>query len=230
MNKYPKHVAIILDGNGRWAKKKSKPRSFGHKKGAENLEKLIEKIINTKIKYLTLYAFSDKNWGRPKNEVSYLMTLFKGFLDRFLDKYKDENVKIKFIGCRDKLDENLKNKMIEIEESTKNKKGLVVSLAINYGGRDEIVRAVNKILKEDIKNVSEKDFVKFLDTKSIPDPDIIVRTSGELRISGFLLWQLAYSELFFVNKMWPDFKFEDLKQVIYEYMNRERRMGKIKGR
>ncbi len=224
------HIAIILDGNRTWARGKGLAPQLGHKAGVETLEKVTEEANELGLKYLTVYVFSTENWKRAKVEVDYLMRLFRVYI-RKVAKAKDGNIKIKFFSSRKILEDKMIKMMDEAEEATKDNTGLQLNLCFNYGGRTEIVEAVenivddiekNKISKEDINEVL---FSSYLYSKNVPDPEIVIRTSGEMRLSNFLPWQGTYSELFFVKKTWPDFKIEDLKEVLSEFESRDRRFG-----
>lgn len=227
----PKHIAIIMDGNGRWAKRRFLAKKIGHKSGADNLKKIIEESENLGIKYLTAYAFSTENWNRNEDEITSLMNLLREYIDKYLKDVHNSNIKISIIGNLIKLDKDLQEKAEILTELTKNKTGIHVLIAINYGGRDEIVRAVNKIIadinngKLVTSNITEDSLSAYLDTKNVPDPDLLIRTSGEMRISNFLLWQLAYTEMYFTNKLWPDFNKNDLLEAIKYYKKRDRRFG-----
>lgn len=229
----PKHIGVIMDGNGRWAKKRGLPRSAGHSAGAESLKKIVTECNKIGIKYITVYAFSTENWKRPKDEVDYLMNLLMDYLVNAETTLAGENVVIKAIGSRAELSRELQEQIIKTEEFTKNNSGIIMNIALNYGSREEIIKAVKEI-SEDVKDnkiaVSDIDantISEHLYTKSQPDPDLIIRTSGEERISNFLLWQLAYSELYFCQKLWPDFKTNDLYEAIIEYQKRNRRYGGV---
>ena len=227
----PKHIAIIMDGNRRWAKKRNLPVAFGHKEGAKTLEKIVRYANKIGIKYITVYAFSTENWKRTKDEVNSLMTLFQNYLDDYSKRADSENIKVKIIGSR----ENLSNRMIEkidkCMERTKNNTGITFNIALNYGGRDEILTAVKKIAQEVKQNeinpedITEELISNNLYTKGQPDPDLLIRTSGEIRLSNFLPWQLVYTEFLFVDKYWPDFSEEDLDSAIEVYQNRNRKFG-----
>ncbi len=231
--KIPQHVAIILDGNGRWAKKRHMPRNYGHKVGADNLEQIIEDAWNLGIKYLTVYAFSTENWKRSVEEVTGLMTILRDFLRRSIDKANKNNMRVRVIGDRTRLDKDIIEAIERLEEASGNNTGLQFIVALNYGGRDEITRAVKGIVS-DVKSglISEdditEDFISSrLDTGGIPDPDLLIRTSGELRISNFLPWQISYSEFYFCETPWPDFNKESLKEAIDYYNGRDRRFGGV---
>ncbi len=221
------HVAIIMDGNGRWAKERGLPRIEGHRRGAEKAEKVVEWAADLNIDYLTLYAFSTENWKRPWEEVSFLFNLFVNFIKKRISRMKEEGVKIKIMGRRDGLPKEVIDVWDWVEEETKNEKKITLAIAFNYGGRTEILDAINKIIKDGIKDVDEETFRKYLYLPDLPDPDIVLRTSGEMRISNFLLWQIAYSELIFIKKYWPDFDKEDLKFALEEFSRRQRRFGGI---
>ena len=224
----PKHIAIILDGNRRWAKSKGKPASFGHKTGADTLEKIVRYANKIGIKYLTAYVFSTENWKRSQEEVSALMMILQNYLDDFGKRADLENIKINIIGNPNRLSEKSINNCME---RTKNNTGIVFNIALNYGGRDEILRAVRKIANEVKENnlnpdeITENTIQENLYTKNQPDPDLVIRTSGEMRLSNFLLWQIAYSEFLFVQKNWPDFNEQDLDKAIEEYQKRTRKFG-----
>ena len=227
----PTHIAIIMDGNRRWAKSKNLPIKLGHKEGAKTLEKIVRYANKIGIKYITVYAFSTENWKRSEEEVSNLMALLKSYIDDFSKRADTENVKIKVIGNLTVLDKELQNRIYEAIERTKENTGTVFSIALNYGGRDEIVNATKKIAKE-VKNnqinpedIDEEFLEKYLYTYGTPDPDLIIRTSGEIRTSGFLTWQSVYSEYIFVEKNWPDFNEKDLDNAIEEYNKRNRKFG-----
>ncbi|MBD7914072.1 isoprenyl transferase [Clostridium sp. Sa3CUN1] len=232
-NNIPKHIAIIMDGNGRWAKKRKLPRTMGHKAGVETIRRVIKESHILGIKYLTLYAFSTENWKRPDEEVSALMKLLVEYLRSELAELNKNGVVIKISGDITKLPKEAQSEVLEAIEVTKNNTGIVLNIAFNYGGRDEIIRAV-KLLCEEVKsdnikieNIDEKVFENYLYTKNIPDPDLIIRPSGEQRISNFLLWQCAYSEFWYSNVCWPDFKEEHLQKAIYDYQHRDRRYGGV---
>lgn len=217
------HIAFIMDGNGRWAKSRGKKRIYGHKQGIKTIKTVIDFAKKEKIKYLTFFAFSTENWKRPKEEVKYIFKLLNDYINEFINK-NEENVSLNIIGDIDSLDEKTK-KNIKLLKPVDYNANLIVNIAINYGSRQEIIRAVNNIIKDKIKNVTEEEFSQYLYTKGIKDPDILVRTSGELRISNFLLYQIAYSELFFINKNWPDLNNDDLQEILQEYNKRHRRFG-----
>lgn len=229
----PQHVAIILDGNGRWAKKKHLPRNMGHVQGSKTVEKIVEDAYNLGIKYLTVYAFSTENWKRPQNEVDALMKLLRDYLKTCIKRASKNNMKVRVIGDITRLSKDLQDQIIELEKATVENTGINFTIALNYGSRDEMVRAMKhmaedleegKILKEDI---TEDTFSKYLDTKGLPDPDLMIRTSGEERLSNFMLWQLAYTEFYFTDVLWPDFNKKELKKAIEYYNGRDRRFGGI---
>lgn len=231
--KIPNHVAIILDGNGRWAKSKGMPRTYGHTTGAKNVEKIAEAAGNMGIRYLTLYAFSTENWNRPPEEVKALMNLLDSYLKNCIQKAKKNNMAVRVLGDISRLDERMQEKIQKLEESSADYDGLHLQIAINYGSRDEIVRAIRK-LGRDVEagkiapdQISEETFSSYLDTAGLPDPDLLIRTSGEERLSNFLLWQLAYAEFYFTDVPWPDFHEEDLRRAVEAYNQRDRRYGKV---
>ena len=227
-----RHIAIIMDGNGRWAKKRGMPRTFGHKKGAENVVKITRAMKESGVKYLTLYAFSTENWQRSKDEVDALMQLLNEYLDKELKEIMDNNVRIVFIGERYMLSDSIQAKMAFLEKESEKNTDLTLCIALSYGSRQEILSAVKKIaakVKEgsmDISQITQDVFSEELYTKEIPDPDVLIRTSGEQRISNYLLWQSAYTELFFTNTLWPDFDKDELWDIINKFNQRERRYGK----
>lgn len=226
------HIAIIMDGNGRWAKKRGLLRQMGHKKGAETVVEIAKGVKEAGVAYLTLYAFSTENWKRSPEEVSALMDLLREYLDKGFKELQENDVSIRFIGERYMLSEDIVEKMRTLEENTRHNKGLVLQIALSYGSRTEIVNAAKRIAKAvkdgdmSLKDVDEQKFSDMLYTSGIPDPDLVIRTSGEQRISNYLLWQIAYSELFFTPTLWPDFTVNELNEIINNYQNRERRYGK----
>ncbi|WP_077611000.1 isoprenyl transferase [Clostridium sp. Marseille-P2415] len=230
----PEHVAIILDGNGRWAKKRGLPRSMGHKEGCVTVEKTVKDAADLGIKYLTVYGFSTENWKRTIEEVGALMQLFRVYLVRLLKVANANNVRVKMIGERERFDQDIIEGISKLVEQTKSNTGMTFVIAINYGSRDEIVRATRKIMKDVIdkkiipEHMTEEVFASYLDTEGIPDPDLLIRTSGELRLSNYLLWQLAYTELYVTDCYWPDFNMDELKKAIAAYNSRERRFGGVK--
>ena len=229
----PKHIAIIMDGNRRWAKEHKLDSSLGHKKGAEVLENVAKYCNKIGLEALTVYAFSTENWKRTKEEVGAILILLNMYLDKFLKTADLENIKLRVIGDREKnMPEEIKAKMIKMEEKTKNNTGLKFNIAFNYGGRDEIVKATRKIAEQvkegklDVNDINEDTISNNLYTAGLPDPDLLIRTSGELRTSNFLPWQITYSEFMFLDKYWPDFTTEDIDLAINEYSKRHRRVGK----
>jgi len=228
--KVPQHVAIILDGNGRWAKAKGMPRNFGHVQGAKNVERICEDAWNMGIKYLTVYAFSTENWKRSKDEVDALMNILRNYMKTCVKTAKKNHMCVRVIGDKTGLAKDIQESIANLEEESKDQDGLNFTIAINYGSRDEIRRAVAKIAAEGIlpEKITETVISEHLDTAMIPDPDLLIRTSGELRLSNFLMWQLAYTEFYFTEKHWPDFDKEDLKKAIEKYNSRERRFGGVK--
>ncbi len=228
----PQHVAIILDGNGRWAKSKGMPRNYGHTAGAKNVETICRVAYNMGIKYLTLYAFSTENWNRPESEVNALMKLLENYLKSCLKTADKNHIRVRIIGDKTRLSEKFQAQIAELEEASANYDGLNLQIAINYGSRDEMRRAMKKMYS-DIKDgklteeFTEADFEKYLDTAGIPDPDLMIRTSGEQRLSNYLLWQLAYSEFYFTEVPWPDFDEAELKLAIEAYNKRKRRFGAL---
>ena len=229
----PKHIAIILDGNGRWAKKKGMPRNYGHTQGAKNVEKICEDAYKLGVKYLTVYAFSTENWKRPQDEVDALMNLLRNYMKTCLKTAEKNHMRVRVIGDKTALAEDLQIRIAELEESTKNNDGLNFQIALNYGSRDEMIRAMKRMSldvkegKVEIGEIDEKVFEAYLDTHDIPDPDLMIRTSGEQRLSNYLLWQLAYSEFYFTDVLWPDFTKEDLVKAIEYYNGRDRRFGGV---
>ena len=234
MNNIPNHIAIIMDGNGRWAKERNLPRSMGHKAGVETVRIILKEAARLGVKNLTLYTFSTENWGRPTDEISTLMKLINIYLKSELKEINESGVKLNIFGDMSRLPKESRDALNDAIELTKNNKRINLNLALNYGGRDEIVRAT-KLIVRDIKNnkikeedINEKTVEKYLYTNGIPDPDLIIRPSGEQRISNFLLWQCAYSEFWYSNINWPDFKEVDLRKAIADYQGRDRRFGKVK--
>lgn len=227
----PKHIAIIMDGNRRWAKAKGMPTSFGHKEGAKTLEKIVRYANKIGIKYITVYAFSTENWKRAEEEVSTLMNLFQSYLDDYSKRADSENIKVKIIGSKERLSEKMKESIEKCMERTKDNTGITFNIALNYGGRDELIKAIQKIAQEvkeekvNPEEISEEMVSNQLYTKGQPDPDLVIRTSGEIRLSNFLPWQVVYSELLFVDKNWPDFTEQDLDEAILEYQKRTRKFG-----
>lgn len=233
-NNIPKHIAIIMDGNGRWAKEKKLPRTVGHRYGVETIREIVRECNSLKVKYLTLYAFSTENWKRSSDEVSTLMKLLVDYLRSEFNELNNNNVVINHIGDVSKLPKICQDELKLAYEKTKKNTGLTLNLALNYGGRDEIVKVLKNIVQEVqakhllIEDINEQQVSRFLYTAGMPDPDLIIRPSGEHRLSNFLLWQCAYSEFWYSDIKWPDFKREDLRKAIYDYQNRERRFGGVK--
>ncbi|MCR5775568.1 MAG: isoprenyl transferase [Lachnospiraceae bacterium] len=233
MTGVPEHVAIILDGNGRWAKKRGFPRTYGHKVGAENVENICREAWDIGIKYLTVYAFSTENWSRPKDEVSTLMKLFGSYIKSTFKTAPENNMRVRFIGDLSGFSQKLRDSMKELEDFTSSLTGLSLQICVNYGSRDEIRRAVVKIA-EDTKNgvletsdITEDLIGRYLDTADIPDPDLLIRTSGEQRLSNYLLWQMAYTEFYFTEVAWPDFHREELIKACEAFAERDRRYGRV---
>lgn len=229
----PRHVAIILDGNGRWAKAKGLPRTAGHTAGAKNVEVVCEEAYNMGIEYLTLYAFSTENWNRSKEEVTALMNLLNQYLKNCLKTAKKNNMRIRVIGDISRLDPSMQEKICLLEKESASYTGLNLTIAINYGSREEIVRGIKRMYQDveehklDADAISEDTVSKYLDTADLPDPDLMIRTSGEQRLSNYLLWQLAYAEFYFTPVAWPDFHGEELRKAVEAYENRDRRYGKV---
>ena len=230
----PQHVAIILDGNGRWAKSKGMPRNYGHVQGSKNVERICEEAWRLGIKYLTVYAFSTENWNRPQDEVDALMNLLRRYMKTCLTTAAKNDMKVRVIGDITRLDEDIRSRILELEGATKNNGGLNFQIAINYGSRDELVRGIRRLAqdcvdnKQDPAEITEAVIERYLDTHGIPDPDLLIRTSGEQRLSNFLLWQLAYTEFYFTDVHWPAFAKEELIKAIEQYNKRDRRFGGMK--
>jgi len=230
-NNVPTHIAIIMDGNGRWAKARGLPKIMGHRKGAEAIRNILKVCADLGVKYLTLYTFSTENWKRPKSEVGGLMRLFEEQLKRETKNLHKNNVRVNTIGRTQDLPEGVQLKLKEAIELTQNNTGVVLNLALSYGGRAEIVDAVKEILQNieqgnlKTEEITEDSFNRYLYTKGIPDPDLLIRTSGEMRISNFLLWQISYAEIYVTERLWPDFSRKDLEKAIKEYQNRQRKYG-----
>lgn len=229
-DKIPKHIAIIMDGNGRWAKKRLLNRVSGHKKGADTVRKITEGAREVGIKYLTLYAFSTENWERSKREIDAIMRLLKEFLEKEESHLNKNDIKLNVIGNTEKLPDFVRTSLISVLNSTSKNNSMTLTLALSYGGRDEIVRMMkrafsDKTIKPD--DINEKFIIDNLDTKDMPDPDLLIRTSGEQRVSNFLLWQVAYSEFFFTKTLWPDFNKKEFFKIIEEFQNRKRTFGKV---
>lgn len=233
MSRLPEHIGVIMDGNGRWAKKRGLPRSAGHKAGADSLKKIVTACNKLGIKYITVYAFSTENWSRPKDEVDYLMGLLLGYLKDAENTLAGENVVIRAIGSRAELSEEIQEQIIKTENFTSKNTGIVMNIALNYGSREEITHAVRNICRDvesgslKAEDISQEIISSELYTGGQPDPDLLIRTSGEIRLSNFMLWQLAYSEMYFTNKLWPDFTVKDLEDAIIEFQKRNRRFGGV---
>ncbi len=227
--KIPRHVAIIMDGNGRWAISRGLPRLAGHKAGTENLRRIIRATAEFGIKYLTIYAFSTENWGRPTEEVQGLMGILQDVIDRELNELHQEGVQLRHIGRLERLDPKIQAKVLRAIDLTKDNDKLVLNIAWNYGGRDEIVCAIQKIIKDGIppEDITDELVSHYMFTAGVPDPDLVIRTSGELRVSNFLIWQVAYSEWYVTPTYWPDFDREEYRRALETYANRERRFGKV---
>ena len=222
MNKL-NHIAFIMDGNGRWGKKKNKGRNFGHIKGVETVKKIVKSCISLKIPILTFFVFSSENWKRPKTEIAFLFKLIKNYFSKEIDKVINQGIKINILGDITKLSPDLKKILTKSAKLTKKNKMIIVNLAINYGSKDEILSASNKVKRK----INIKNFEKNLYTKNMPNPDILIRTGGHQRLSNFMLWQLAYAELFFIKKLWPDFNSVDLKRIIKKYFKTKRNFGAL---
>ena len=231
--KVPQHVAIILDGNGRWAKSKGMPRNYGHAQGSKNVERICEEAWRMGIKYLTVYAFSTENWNRPKDEVDALMKLLRNYMKTCLKTAAKNDMKVRVIGDIEPLDEDIKKRISELEAATVDNGGLNFTIALNYGSRDEMTRAARRMAQDcadgklDPDKIDESVFESYLDTHGIPDPDLMIRTSGEQRLSNYLLWQLAYSDVYFTDVPWPDFTKDELVKAVEEYNHRHRRFGGV---
>lgn len=230
----PRHVAIILDGNGRWAKSKGMPRNYGHAQGAKNVETVCRAAHDMGIEYLTVYAFSTENWNRPQDEVSALMKLLDSYMENCLKTAKKNNMRVRVLGDKNGLSPRLQEKIARLEEASSGYEGLQFQIALNYGGQDEIVRAIRRIMQETAQGLLAPEdmtierFAQYLDTAGIPEPDLLIRTSGEQRISNFLPWQLAYTELYFTPVPWPDFDGKELQKAVEDYQMRDRRYGSVK--
>lgn len=227
-NNLPNHIAFIIDGNGRWAKIRNKERTEGHKAGIKAVHNIIKDAKDLGIKICSFFVFSTENWKRPKSEVDALMDMLKEFVKVDIKQFEKENIKFTTMGDLTKLDEDIQKAINDAKETSKNNTEMIVNMCINYGGRNDIVNAVNKIINDGKKNITEQEFSSYLYSESLPEPDLIIRTSGEQRISNFMLWQGAYSELYFTKTFWPDFDKNCLIQAIYDYQTRERRYGKVK--
>lgn len=232
--KLPQHIAIIMDGNGTWANKRGLPRNLGHRKGVQTLINTVKYCQQIGIKYLTVFAFSTENWSRPQEEVDYLMKLPEQFLETYRKTMRENGIRLRVIGRKDNLNEKNLNKIAEVEAETKDNNKLNFTIAFNYGGKEEIVAATKNIINDfsigkiQANDLDEKTFANYLYTKDLPVVDLLIRTSNQIRISNFLLWQIAYSELYFTDTLWPDFKRRDLDKALVEYENRNRRFGGLK--
>ncbi|SNZ07088.1 undecaprenyl diphosphate synthase [Persephonella hydrogeniphila] len=223
----PYHVAIIMDGNGRWAKRRGLPRVYGHREGAKRVEDIIDISKRVGIKWLSVFAFSTENWGRPKEEVDAIMSLLVEYINKKVPYLVENNIRLRFMGRIEQLPDMIKNSVVEGEKATENCTGMNFVVALNYSGKAEIIDAVNRVLKEGKREISEEDFREYFYIPDMPDPDLLIRTSGEERISNFMLWQTAYTEFYFTETLWPDFDQEEFLKALYEYQSRERRFGKV---
>ena len=228
-NRLPAHIALIMDGNGRWAKQKGRLRTYGHKIGAESLTAVVRHAKKLGVKTISFFAFSTENWNRPKDEVDEIFRIVRKLIKDKKSSLIDSETKFMVIGERDRLDPDIVKDIEEIEEQTKDHTGFTINIALNYGGRGEIIAAVNKILADKLESIDEPTFRKYLQTASIPDPDLLIRTSGEQRLSNFMMYQCAYTELYFPKVHWPDFREKELEEAIIAYQKRDRRFGAIKG-
>lgn len=229
LERVPEHVAIIMDGNGRWALKRGRPRLAGHHAGTENLRRIIRASVEFGIKYLTIYAFSTENWGRPPEEVDGLMRILEDVIDKELAELNEQGVQIRHLGRLDQLSPRLQKKLVQAVDSTKQNSRLVLNVAFNYGGRDELVQAIQQMIRDGVpaEDISPELVNRYLYTAGVPDPDLIIRTSGELRISNFLIWQSAYSEWYVTPIFWPDFGKEEFRKALDEFIQRDRRYGRV---
>jgi len=225
--KIPEHIAIIMDGNGRWAKQKGLPRAAGHKEGVASLKEVLKACAEVGVKYLTVYAFSTENWGRPKTEVDFLMALFSQTIDRQVRELMESRVRLRFLGRLDEFSAPLKKKMREAMEKTKGNDRISLNVMVNYGGRAEIADALQSLVDEGAKKIDEKAIGAHLYTRDVPDPDLLIRTASEMRVSNFLLWQIAYAEIYVTPVLWPDFRRDQLIGAVEEYQQRERKFGKL---
>ena len=223
--KLPEHVAIIMDGNGRWGLKKNKNRNFGHKEGLKTVEKIIKETIKKNIRYLTLFAFSTENWKRPKGEINYLFKLLENFIKERIIDFNKNNIKLKVIGIK-KFSPKLNNLLVESEKKTKNNNKLQINLALNYGSKNEIIYTIKKLVRSK-KKINERNITKYLFTEGMPDPDLLIRTGNTHRLSNFLLWQIAYSEIYFEKKLWPDFNEKDYNKILKKFKSIKRNFGNI---
>ena len=221
------HLAIIMDGNGRWAKQKNHPRGFGHERGAQTAKTIINDCVKKEVPYLTLYTFSKENWSRPKKEIDMLMVLLSTMLEKETENMLRNNIRFNIVGKIEDLPEKTRDWVLSTIEKTKNNSGLILTLALSYGGRQEIIDAYNSLIKKDVKIINEEILKNHLYCPELPDPDMIIRTGGEYRLSNFLLWQSAYAEIYVCDKNWPDFDVEELEKALKEYDNRNRTFGKV---
>jgi undecaprenyl diphosphate synthase len=232
-NRLPQHVAIIMDGNGRWAKKKNRPRIFGHREGMKRVREIVEYARKEGIKVLSLFAFSSENWNRPLTEINFLMSLLEEYVKKEVSELKKNNIQLRFIGDLKKLPEKYYALVKRSEEELRDCSGMVLNIALSYGGRQEIIFAIKNLIKDvennvlNFEDINEQVFANYLFTKDLPNPDLLIRTSGEMRISNFFLWQIAYTELYITETFWPDFKEKDFQKALDDYAKRERRFGKI---
>jgi undecaprenyl diphosphate synthase len=225
--KIPIHVSIIMDGNGRWAKRRGLPRYEGHREGAKALEKVLKYASEVGIKWLSVFAFSTENWNRPKEEIEVIMSLLIDYINNKIDKLNELNIRLRFMGNRDKLSENLIKNLEKGERETEKNTGMNFVVALNYSGKREIIDAVNKIIQSGEKEITEEKFRQYLYIPEMPEPDLLIRTSGEYRISNYMLWELAYTELYFTDVLWPDFDEREFLKALYSYQSRERRFGRV---
>jgi len=225
--KIPTHVSIIMDGNGRWAKRRGLPRYEGHREGAKALEKVLKYASEVGIKWLSVFAFSTENWNRPKEEIEVIMSLLIDYINNKIDKLNELNIRLRFMGNRDKLSENLIKNLEKGERETEKNTGMNFVVALNYSGKREIIDAVNKIIQSGEKEITEEKFRQYLYIPEMPEPDLLIRTSGEYRISNYMLWELAYTELYFTDVLWPDFDEREFLKALYSYQSRERRFGRV---
>jgi len=225
--KLPKHISIIMDGNGRWAKRRGLPRYEGHREGAKSLEKIIKFASEIGIDWLSVFAFSTENWKRPQEEVEVIMSLLVEYINTKIDDLNKLNIRLRFMGRRDNLSKKLLESIEKGEKETEKNDGMNFIVALNYSGKAEIIDAVNKIIKTGKQNITTEEFNKYLYIPEMPEPDLLIRTSGEYRISNYMLWELAYTELYFTEVLWPDFNEEELLKALYSYQSRERRFGKV---
>jgi len=225
--KIPRHIAVIMDGNGRWARRRGLPRVYGHREGAKRVEELIDISQEIGIEWLSVFAFSTENWGRPREEVDAIMSLLVEYINKKVPYLIEKNIRLRFMGRIEELPEMIKKSVEEGEKATEHCTGMNFVVALNYSGKTEIIDAVNKAIQKGAQNISEEDFRQFFYIPDMPDPDLLIRTSGEERISNFMLWQTAYTEFYFTETLWPDFDRDEFLKALYEYQSRERRFGKV---